>query len=457
MNNTDRKVRSSKRNFVIALMLLLLTNILMGVTLVTMSKRTLREQMDQRMLDIANTAAYQLDGDELKELKAEDKGTEEYERAMDTLRSFQDNIELDYIYGIRNEGNGNFTFTIDPAYDDPGEFGSPIVTTEALVAAANGTPSVDQESYTDEWGEFYSAYSPVFDSEGNVAGIVGVDFDAEWYDSKLSNNMAAAVIITMVALTIGVVLSFVILSQNRRRFAKMLETMEALDHEMQKLDDLIMHSSIQKLDMLPEGENSVLKTLASGVSHHSSHFDEYDEFDSSIESIYKKLKKYLRYVDAEAHTDPVTGVCNKAAYKARIKELDETVADGTANFSVAFFDVNGSKNIYTKYGYEAGEQMMFNCAKLLKSVFGKNNVYYIIGDEFVVLTEGRSRFEMEEFFDKFDEAIKKYNVGKSKEDQLSVAKGRATFNKEQHSDYRHVFIDAKADCDRDKDIYYGRA
>ena len=72
MDRTDTKVKTSMRNFLLALALLLITNILMGVTLMTLSKITLREQIDQRMLDVANTAARQLNGDDLKTLKAQD-------------------------------------------------------------------------------------------------------------------------------------------------------------------------------------------------------------------------------------------------------------------------------------------------------------------------------------------------------------------------------------------------
>ena len=50
MERTDMKVRTSMRNFLLALALLLTTNILMGVTLMTMSKNNLRDQIEQRML-----------------------------------------------------------------------------------------------------------------------------------------------------------------------------------------------------------------------------------------------------------------------------------------------------------------------------------------------------------------------------------------------------------------------
>lgn len=99
-----------------------------------------------------------------------DEGTEAYESIMRTLTYFQDNIDLKYIYCIRDTGDGTFTFGLDPTVEDPGEFGSPIVRTEALEKASKGTPSADEVHYEDAWGSFYSAYSPVYDSKDEVAG-----------------------------------------------------------------------------------------------------------------------------------------------------------------------------------------------------------------------------------------------------------------------------------------------
>ena len=78
MAKQGSKLKRSKRFFIIALVLILLSNIGMGVTLVIMSKNALREQVEQRMLDVANTAAAQLDGNSLGKLTADDKGSESY-------------------------------------------------------------------------------------------------------------------------------------------------------------------------------------------------------------------------------------------------------------------------------------------------------------------------------------------------------------------------------------------
>ena len=456
MERKDTKVKTSMRNFLLALVLLLITNSLMGITLMKMSKNTIRNQVEDRMLDVSKAAAAQIDGDVIKNLTAEDKETDDYIRVLNILRSFQDNIELDYIYGINPGPDDTFTFAIDPDRDDPADFGEAIEATEALKSAAKGTSAVDKKPHSDEWGRFYTAYTPIFDSAEKVVGIIGVDFNADWYDDILNSHKAAAVILTMIALTIGIVLSFTIMSQNRKRFEAMLKSLSELDRQTEKLDKIIIQSSIKKLELLPESESAVLKTLASGEVQNTQNVYEYDALSSSIEKVYSKLNSYLKHIDSEVYTDDMTGVKNKAAYRNKIKELDELITAGTAAFSAAFFDINGLKKIYTNYGFEAGEKLMFECAKILKNIFGKNNVYHVTGDEFIVLIENKSRFDMEDLFKKFDSELKAYNNENVQQNNLSVAKGTVTFDPEKHKNYRQLFIETEAACFRDKDAYYNR-
>ncbi|MBO4335841.1 MAG: hypothetical protein J5846_08440 [Desulfovibrio sp.] len=85
-----------------------------------------------------------LDGNALEKLKAEDAETKDYQTVMKTLKHFQDNIDLKYIYCIKDIGNNKFVFSVDHTVEDPGEFGSPIVTTDALIKASKGESAVDE-------------------------------------------------------------------------------------------------------------------------------------------------------------------------------------------------------------------------------------------------------------------------------------------------------------------------
>ncbi len=212
----DKQTGLAVRLVVIISALLVGANLLLGMVLMANSSASMKTLMSNRMLDISNTAADMLDGDELEKLTAEDKGTPEYQRVNDTLAYFQDNIELKYIYCITDKGDGNFVFSVDPTIEDPGVFGEPVVYTDALFKASNGTPAVDDKPYTDEWGSFYSAYSPVFDSKGHVAGIVAVDFDAAWYDWQITKQALVIFFGCFVAMIIGILL-IVITSRRMRK------------------------------------------------------------------------------------------------------------------------------------------------------------------------------------------------------------------------------------------------
>ena len=196
---------------------LLTVNGLLGLVLTEQSKTAMKALIHSRMLDISNTAAAMVNGDNLKNLKAEDKGTPPYQHVHDTLNYFRENVNLEFIYCVQAKSEKEFVFSVDPDPDDPGEFGSPVVYTEALYKASKGTASVDDEPYTDAWGKFYSAYSPVFDSSGKVAGIVAVDFSAKWYDEQIDIQERTIAICMVVSLLIYVVLVVVVTKRLRRR------------------------------------------------------------------------------------------------------------------------------------------------------------------------------------------------------------------------------------------------
>ena len=205
---------------------LLALNALLGFVLTRQSNAAIKTLFQSRVLDIANTAADMLDGDALKSLRAEDKDTPAYRQINDTLAYFQENIELEYIYCIRAVGEKEFEFTVDPTIEDPGEFGEPIVYTDALYAASKGTPAVDDEAYSDAWGSFYSGYSPVFDSEGNVAGI----FSAEWYDNQIEKQMKTIAACMIVSLLLCMLLVWFVTRHLRQRVDDMTRHLKtALD------------------------------------------------------------------------------------------------------------------------------------------------------------------------------------------------------------------------------------
>lgn len=205
----NQKSLSSKIWLIVLLAVFISSGSFCAVSLVQADK-SIRKSTEQRMLDIANCASGSVDGDILKKLTKDDVDTPKYQAIYNALAVFRDNIESEFVYGIREEEDGRFTFTVDPAIVNPAEFGSEVLITRALLTASKGTPAADSEPYLDRWGRFYSAYSPVFDSNGNVAGIIGVDFSKDWYEGQLKEQKYKTITLYVIILIIILMITGVI-------------------------------------------------------------------------------------------------------------------------------------------------------------------------------------------------------------------------------------------------------
>ncbi len=234
---TVRKINLRTKVILVAAVFIFLSNLALGFLLSSRMQTATKTQINERMLDIVNSAAAMLDGDVLARLTAEDKGTPEYETVYNTLAKFRDNINLEYIYYVRKTGDKAFTFGIDTDPVAPGEFGSPVVYTEALYKASQGVPAVDKTPYEDQWGRFYSAFSPVFDSNGEVTGIVTADFDAEWYEDLVNENQRMIVTGCLLFLIVSIAITFFLTGQYNREMSGIKSDLTDLAEDLDSLTE----------------------------------------------------------------------------------------------------------------------------------------------------------------------------------------------------------------------------
>ena len=357
---------------------LVIFNIVFGYVFTTEAAKAMRTQIDERMLDISNTAAAMLSGDDLKKLTADDVNSPEYKRVMETLTYFQDNIELEYIYCIMPVGDKEFVFGIDPTVEDPGEFGSPIVYTDALYNASKGTADVDDNPYEDEWGKFYSAYSPVYDSDGNVAGIVAVDFSSEWYLNKIRFLWLIVAGFLTFALIASIFLAICIASQYNKFFRKLIDKMNNLSKGIETLiEEVSTESDMQEY-------SSIKKDIHSDKSIN----DSMDLIEDKIIVMQMRLFRQIEVVRAHAYVDGLTGLNNRTSYMEYLQVLEKKILDNPDFvFSVVVFDINQLKIINDDFGHDVGDKLIIGIAGDIREFFGEDRLYRVGGDEFVAILD----------------------------------------------------------------------
>ena len=387
MGESARPRRGTRR---VALMVALLVavNLTVGFMLTAISTSSLATLIRMRMLDVANSAAAMIDGDALRSLTPADAGTEGYESIMGTLACFQDNVSLEYIYCIRDMGDGTFSFGLDPTVEDPAEFGSPVVSTDALVRASKGVPAADERPYEDEWGTFYSAYSPVFDAAGDVAGIVAVDFDAGWYDRQISTITWTVVVGSLMSLLAGGAIVVMTVRRSERRI-------DSIHGQLSDLECTLMQ------EMGSQGGVDAADAHAAPDADEAREGDALDELERHIQSMQTELASQAAQMQSAAYRDVLTGARNKYAFLEAQERLERRLAAGPLEpFAVVVCDVNGLKQVNDTIGHQAGDAYIRDACRMVQDAFADSTVYRIGGDEFVVVLTGadyeRRRVHMHE-------------------------------------------------------------
>ena len=315
--------------------LLLAVNLIVGYILIGHSRSAMKTLINNRMLDISKSAADMINGDVLERLKKEDKGTPEYQQINDFLAVFQRNIDLKYIYCIRDLGNKNFVFSVDPA-PDPGEFGTPVVYTDALYKASLGESAVDENPYSDSWGRFYSAYSPIFNSKKKVAGILAVDFAASWYEEQIANQTRVIYISSLIAVILAIIVVIFTTGKFRKQIAiintdikEVLDDVEDLTQEINpdspkkqiefkssdgvlELGQHIRHIKEelhQYIQDLRTQANSMINALSS--DYRGVYYVDLDKNEGICYQTYEQLEDALKHGEHFSYNETFTAYANK--------------------------------------------------------------------------------------------------------------------------------------------------
>ena len=421
--------------------LLLLTNIILGVVMMNFSRNAVRDLVRKNMLDIATTAADLVDGDALGALTEDDVGSTKFNEILEDLSAFQQNNNIEYIYAVRKVNDDTFVFTVDADPDDPAYFGEEVLITDALRSAGKGVASVDEAPAEDEWGNFYSAYCPVYDSNGEIAGIIGVDFDSLWYESHIRDHTITIIIITSISVIAAAVIVVLFTRNVRKRIESLGSIISDLSNDVDELAEVI---AISNHENLGEAYNHV------SISQEDVNGDEIEALGTKIQAMHVELNKYIDYSHKMAYTDALTGVKNTTAYIEMQKDMSNKIDDNIANFFIIVFDINNLKRINDRYGHAMGDKMIRGAGSSIEKAFGENT-YRIGGDEFLVLLEDIEESEVHQKMNNFDFVIDQYNKNSDENDAiLSISKGLARFVPNQDNSFKEVFMRA------DEDMYLSK-
>ena len=423
------------RYVVIVGLLLFAANVILGLVMMRQSETVMQTMIQKNMLDLSNTAAALLDGDTVGAFTEADVGSPAYNDALHNLSVFQRNADIEFIYAVRQESEGRYTFILDADPVDPGAFGEEIIVTNALVQAGKGVATVDDSPAQDRWGNFYSTYSPVFDSAGKVAAIVGIDFSAAWFEAELKSHTLAVSVVSILSVVFGAFVMVLITGKLRQKFKELDNELSALAGNVDELTEEITSNAayMESVGKLPQ------KAAESGEDA----ADELEALSAKIHAMRQEMGRYLRYMHAQAYTDSLTRVGNTNAYQEEIHRLNEQIREGNASFGAAVFDIDDLKIANDRYGHACGDQIIRGAAWAIASAFGKERTFRIGGDEFLAIPLGMTEAEIEAKRRDIRDAVAAFNTRPNHpEATLSLSMGSAVYRPGEDQVFREVFVRA---------------
>lgn len=142
----------------------------------------IREDLRKRVMNLAELAALQQNGDEFIQIASETDPLYRKVREQNTRIASIDE-EIAYVYTMRKDEQGIY-FVVDASglnYSDTALFGERYTDPSPLLLEnfdTLETAMADQNIYTDQWGSFLSGYAPIRNSQGQKVGVIGVDLSA---------------------------------------------------------------------------------------------------------------------------------------------------------------------------------------------------------------------------------------------------------------------------------------
>ncbi len=330
--NPSEKIKTRKRSFSLKMQLMMILGGFCIVALLTviscaMVQSKLLSETQGKVIEIAQIAATQIDGDLMETIAEGDEGTEAYEQIYEQLSTFLIGDDVNYIYTMRQASDGEVVFVVDADSDDPADIGDVYdEVSDAMHEALNGTAAADDETITDEWGTMLSAYAPIYNSAGSVVGFVGVDCAADSISANTTQFLGRMLILSAVCVLIVIILSFIptnVLSKKLYQINDKVSDVVYNDGDLTKA--INMHTG-DEFEVIADNINALFNQTRDVVSNVQNSSTQLDQSAKNVQDIMSVAVEEMNQVNN--HLTHMSGEI-EASYASlqEIQAMTESVAN----------------------------------------------------------------------------------------------------------------------------------
>lgn len=211
--------------------------------------------IQSKLLAITYGSTHIIDADEHSNWREGDESLEAYLLMTDQLNAYAQETGATYIYTLIKSPAGT-----DFVLDSSGEslIGDDYEMTDLMTEAFNGTATVSEKPYTDEYGTFMSAYVPLKDSKGTIVAIVVTDFEVSIIMEHMRGLLLSSIAICFISIGIALLISFLIANRFRISINELILRTTDLVSQSGDLTQRIQISSGDEMEVLGNLINQLL-------------------------------------------------------------------------------------------------------------------------------------------------------------------------------------------------------
>ncbi|MCR5285145.1 MAG: HAMP domain-containing protein [Treponema sp.] len=253
--------KSLKFRFILVMTFLSVISLMLVTILSTRAiQKTARVSAEEQGLPLIKKVMEHLNGDDFEAfLKVMDEDNPYYEETRLWLYNLKQSINCSYLYTMARKGD-SFFYVIDGSCDpsDTDNF-SQLGSEEDLstwgqepfITLSKGIITTSNFEQQDEWGWTISTYGPIFNSRGDIVGLIGLDFEAQELVSLMQKQL---LLISLLSLFFIIIFIIVISLFTKRIFGSMTKISSAMEKISSGTADLTAR--------VPETGGLELSTLA---------------------------------------------------------------------------------------------------------------------------------------------------------------------------------------------------
>ncbi|MBR1635818.1 MAG: diguanylate cyclase [Lachnospiraceae bacterium] len=409
---------------------------------------------EEEMTNILNLVESQIDEDDLYDCVNMLTESKTYKKLQKYMDNFVDNYNVHYLYilkplntnpedNVMSVCSANSTYEKEHDPDNVLHLGDTVGDAYSPELAQRFFDIMEQDEIVffeekTEWSIDYTAALPIKNSAGEAFAVLCVDESTDVMHSEIRRNIILD--ISFIS-ALGLIFIAIFLAWMHHNITSPIHSLENSVYNFAKKsqtkndpDELIYEAPEIHTDNEVESLSNAINTMSNDI---------HDYVVSLVEA-----EESIRKLDNVARQDNLTKVGNKYSYDMMETSLNHDIKahDVVVRFALMMVDINYLKRVNDTYGHNRGNEYILGICGIICSLFGKENVYRIGGDEFVVVISGNNYYKRDEL----EESLIKL-LGKAEHDdtvspwrRYSASVGMAVYNSEKDTNVDSVFKRADA-------------